>query len=318
MLILTLSACHLFSSAEIPCTSDELPGCADTGPEADTDTDADADSDTDADTDADADSDTDSDTDTDLTPTAGVVGSIRNGSDWQVQVLDAQGTQLFSYGEAGKALGPVAWDAEGQVVYLASDGDDVLYRVSSTGPTAIADMGAAAVDVAINGTWLYLTDGSTLVRVSLASSETQTLSSGELTQALQLVPDEGEGVYVIDRGSGSPSLLHWESGNLSLSVADFDSIDARVVGAYLREGEVWTCSEGGGTWSVGQLKSGDTQPERLAQGAITDVVDCGYDHGSDEVLFFSTSRGVFRVAADNTTTEWATSSGLIWRGDVFE
>ena len=311
MLILTLSACHLFSSAEIPCARDELPGCLDTA-EADTDTDSDADSD------ADSDTDTDTDTDTDVVgdPTAGLVMSVRGSSDWLVRVLDQQGAESFSYGQAGAVFGPVAWDEAGQVAYVASNGDGDLYKIGSSCPQSLGPLGGVAVDLAINGSWLYATDGTNLVRLSLSSGATEPLSS-ELTQALQLIPDKGDGVYIIDRGSGSPSLLHYESGSVTMSVANYDSIDARSVGAYLREGEVWLCSEGGGTWSVGQLKSGDSTPERLAQGAITDVIDCGYDAGSDEVLFFSVSRGVFRVGSDNATTEWATGAGgLIQRGEV--
>ena len=314
-MILTLSACHLFSSAEIPCTSDELPGCADTAGESDTDTDTDADSDTDAD--ADADTDSDSDTDVVGDPEAGVVMSVRSGSDWLVRVLDPKGAETFSYGESGAVFGPVAWDEAASTAWIASNSDGNLYKIDSTGAKRVESLGSEAVDVAISGSWLYATDGQNLVRLSLSSGDTEMLSANGLTQALALVEDGDEGVYIIDRGSGSPSLLHYEAGSLGLSVANYDSIDARSVGAYLRDGEVWLCSEGGGTWSVGQLKSGDSSPERLAQGAITDVVDCGYDAGSDEVLFLSVGRGVFRVASDNTTTEWATSAGgLIVRGEV--
>ena len=76
------SGCHLFSSASIDCTRDELTSGAaacvtDTGP-----VDGDADTDTDTDSDTDSDTDADTDSDTDLTPTAGAVfyGSTRTSN----------------------------------------------------------------------------------------------------------------------------------------------------------------------------------------------------------------------------------------------
>ena len=115
-----------------------------------------------------------------------------------------------------------------------------------------------------------------------------------------------KGVWLIDFGSdGRPDLHRWTDGEVDLWIEDYDSIEGRSVAAFVGpEAEVWVCSEGGGTWSVAEIAAGISAPARLAQGGLTDVVDCGYDPGTDEVLMISGVGGIFRVQADNTTSNW--------------
>ncbi|MBK7761094.1 MAG: hypothetical protein IPI35_32740 [Deltaproteobacteria bacterium] len=100
LLALTLPGCHLFAPADIPCTSSELPECA----EGDADADSDSDSDTDADTDSDSDAD----------PIAGVALLEHGDVGTTVNVFAPDTSQVYSFEYGTEVTGPIAWSSAAQ------------------------------------------------------------------------------------------------------------------------------------------------------------------------------------------------------------
>ena len=306
MLTLLLTACHLFADGSIPCSADELPDCAQVEGDADADTDADtdADADGDSDTDADSDADTDADADTDVgISEVAVALSAKGSSQWRFLAVNEDAEADLDLTGSGDILGAPMWVPSFQQGGVATDAE--LYLISDSGPELAAglsfginDAAYVAADDAIyvgsdTALWLYTFDGFERVDGSF--------------ERLTHVMSDGLGLWLIDLGlDGKPTLYSYTSaGGLSLEIEDYDSIEGRSEAAFVgADGDVWVCSQGGGTWAVADIAAGSTSPARLAQGALTDVVDCGYDPGTDEVLMISASQGIFRVQADNTTSNW--------------
>jgi len=322
LLTLILHGCHLFADGSIPCTADELPDCAEVEGDADTDTDADSDTDADADADSDADSDadTDSDTDTDIgDPEAAVALSLNAGaSAWRFLGIDETGAEAFDVGGSGALTGAPMWvPGSGNAAVVTGT---ELWVMNSDGASFQSDAGVPLVDAAYSAAsdtvWAVSEEG--LWGDQFDGTGINLYANDFARNAHVLVNNSA--VWIIDLGKdGRPDLLRYtQTEGLSVEHEDYDTIEGRSIGAYLGpDDRVWVCSEGGGTWAVDAIASGDTSPNRLAQGALTDVIDCGYDPGTDEVLMISKSQGVFRVQADNTTTHWVSGlSEVIVRGEV--
>ncbi|MCB9762611.1 MAG: hypothetical protein H6739_22620 [Alphaproteobacteria bacterium] len=304
MMALALSgpACHLFSSGEIECTRDELPDCL--GVEGDADADADADTDTDADADA------DSDTDADADPIQGVV-YIGEGTDsssgsqiWVVEGYDEANALVIEEGDFGSVSGPVAYRSSDDVLLMAHE--DRLLLVNNTGIIAVGTLPGEVRDIYAGQSyfWAITSDGLYRVNSAGASEQLRDTSFQELTAVFPAASGE---LFILDRGgsTNSPSLYRYDTRDesLTLEYGSYDITRNRSIDGFQGvDDEPFVCSAAGGAYRVADVANEDTAPERLATGSLTDIVDCGYDAGSDEVILFSASRGVFRVQSTGATT----------------
>jgi hypothetical protein len=301
LLALTLPGCHLFAPANIPCTSSELPECA----EGDADADSDADSDTDADTDSDSDTD----------PIAGVALLEQGGVGSTINVFGPDSSLVYRYEYGGEIVGSIAWSSAAQTA--AVGWKDTMAYISGTTLVYGTTYGANIADVATAGTVFFvLVEGGlylsspTLNDVLVRPGTFANASSVFLTDDLTLA-------YIIDHGSsssGGPTLWAYptDTGSLYEVFPSYDTTRARSVDGFLGpNGEPYVCSSAGGVYSVEDIfntvDNGDGKsvpPARIASESPTDITDCGYDSARDEVIMVSRSKGVLRVGPDSATTLW--------------
>lgn len=296
--------CHVFSSGDIPCTRDEMP-CVEV--------DADADSDSDSDTDADADADSDTDTDADADPVLGAAYVVLEGRTTRVVVLDAALNELVSSDATVALNGPIAYQAANQLVMSAQE--TAVYVLSRSTYSQIGTLDDAATDIVAGSQAFYIATQTSFYRANSQGIERLNTGFIEL-DALFWANDAQDTLYMIDRGGpgGRPSLYTYTPGTgaFTSEIEGYDSTRNRSEDGFLGPaGQPFVCSQAGGAFAIADIVAGDTAPERLANGGLTDVIDCAYDPGSDEVLVFSQSRGILRVAAGGRTSTWEDTSGAL-------
>lgn len=301
LLALMLPGCHIFSPADIPCTSSELPECA----EGDADADSDADSDTDADTDSDSDAD----------PIAGVA-LLESGSVGATVNVFAPDTSLtYSYEYGAEVIGPIAWSSASQTA--AVGWKDTMAFFSGSTFSVGTTYGATIADVASAGTVFFVLVENGLY-LSSASLNDVLVTPGTFTSASSVFLTEDLTVaYIVDHGSsstGGPTLWAYptDTGELYQVFPSYDTTRARSVDGFLGpNGEPYVCSSAGGVYSIEDIfntvdngSGKSVPPSRIASESPTDITDCGYDSARDEVIMVSKSKGVLRVGADSATTLW--------------
>jgi hypothetical protein len=301
LLALTLPGCHLFAPADIPCTSSELPDCA----EGDADADSDADSDTDADTDSDSDAD----------PIAGVALLESGAVGTTINVFAPDSSLVYSFEYGAEVTGPIAWSSSAQTAAVGWKATMAFFN--GTTFAYGATYGANIADVATAGTvffvlvedGLYLSSGS-LNDVLVLPGTFANASSVFLTDDLTVA-------YIIDHGSstsGGPTLWAYptDTGSLYEVFPNYDTTRARSVDGFLGPGgEPYVCSSAGGVYAIEDIfntvdngNGKSVPPARIASESPTDITDCGYDSSRDEVIMVSKSKGVLRVGPDSATNLW--------------
>ena len=223
-------------------------------------------------------------------------------------VYGADGTQSASLVTAApEPVGDyqVAWDPREGVAYIAQS-DQVLgldpllggvvmsvdLREPSTG-LALADGTVWVIAETSIGRVLRDDTGDTYEEVALPGSFTA-LSGGYYHPLI-------DAIKVVDLDEGGPDLwsLDIASSALIETLENFDDQSARARIPFLGyDGQAWTCSASGAVYDMKTLSEGDREPMRLPEQDLRDVLDCGYDSGSDDVILFSESGGALRVAAD--------------------
>ncbi len=117
---------------------------------------------------------------------------------------------------------------------------------------------------------------------------------------------------IVDRNRGAPVIYDYDpsTDRLSALIQQVDDNDARVHAPFAGpDGAPWACSSAGAVYDLEYLSQGTradphSEPERLADPIFSDVVDCGYDAGSGDVVMFSEGEGGWRVASDGSRSEY--------------
>lgn len=298
--LLLLTGCHVFADGSIPCTRDELP-CNE----------ADADADSDADTDTDTDADADTDTDADADPVLGAIYVARTGSSHEMVVLDSALQEVASQSITVALNGPIAWRPSDSTVLTALD--ESLYTMSRGTLSFVGTLDDIVTDIAPGEQFFYIATPSSLYRGS--SQGFELLNTGFIELDSLFWADAAQSLlYLVDRGGagGHPSLYSYTpgTGGFAEELAGYDTTRNRSEDGFLGPGEQpFVCSAAGGVFAIADIAAGTTVPERIATGGLTDVFDCAYDPGTDEVMIFSASRGVLRVGAGGRTSTWEDTTG---------
>ncbi len=300
VLILMLG-CYLLSDGVIDCAADE-PCAQDSGVEGDTD--------------ADTDTDTDTDTDPQDLRTTGVVTSALLTDDWSFVVTAPDKSEVLRHEQAGSVAGPVLWLDDYSTGVLVDESLSWVVTPNATYPSMQFS------DPVTDLEWLppyfiVLFETGLLSADSDNNLELTWLEINAFSQATRVAADGLGGLWILDLGSGTPSLYSW-NGTLEPLYKDYDEHAGRSVGLFRGpEDRPWVCSAGGGVWPVSALAKGATKPVRLADNQLSSVIDCDYDPGSDEFILFSRDGSVVRLGPNNRTELWLEVPGLV-RGGIYD
>jgi len=297
--LILLLGCYLLSDGVIDCAADE-PCARDSGAQGDADTDT----------------DTDADTDPQDLRTTGVVTSGLLTDAWSFVVSAPDRTEVLRHEQTGSVAGPVLWLDEYSTGVVV-DGD-LSWAVTSDGAYPSMQLSETVADLAwLPPHFMVLFETGLLSADSENGLELTWIEVNVFTRATRMAADGRGGLWILDLEAGNPSLYTW-NGGLDLLYEHFDEHAGRSVGLFRGPQDTpWVCSAGGGVWPVSALANGDTTPVRLADGQLDSVIDCGYDPGSDEFIFFSTDGSVVRLGPDNATEVWLEFPGLV-RGRVYD
>jgi len=316
-----LAGCHLFQSATIDKTCTEIDGCG--GPPGlDSDSGGDGGGGDGGDG-GDTDTDTGGGHDSDPPPGEPEVGAVfmseTTRGEVGLAVLQPDGSERFDFPVAGDIElvvpgAPVAFHAARDILFLAiapeAAGDDGqvaemrLYEEPLMPQRMAPYQGElrsmARVDSAV---WVAADRG--LIRYEKGAMSVH--QEGVMVDPWGIFASEASsGLFVVDRNGGAPVVYDYdpEADRLQSVIPQVDNNHGRVRAPFAGPGGApWACSSAGGVYDLAVLADGDTNTERLPEPYFEDIVDCGYDPGTDEVIMFSQSEGVWRVAADGSRSQ---------------
>jgi len=326
---LPLTGCHLFASGEIEKTCDDIPGCAAGTVGTDTDTSTD---DTDPSTDDTATTGAGDDTGTtpptdDTGPIGGerLRGLVLFGVNLEAEQFglwihdpdDGLVHELF-FGEADvDRRYAMAWDdAQGRFFVAFNEQVTILdLPKDKKGDDIDIEIGDVVLELKIVGGEIWVIGEETLGRLKggvgtpayelIATGEFTELSGGFFSEARRTIE-------VVDLDRSSPDLwaLDITSMKLNRVARDFDDQEARSRLPFGgRDDLPWSCTSAGAVYDLSALQGGILEPERLIDLTTTDVIDCDYDAGSDEVIMFSVDAGVLRVDAAGAVDRFSLPAG---------
>ncbi len=222
-------------------------------------------------------------------------------------VYGADGTQTASLVTAApEPFGDyqIAWDPREGVAYLAQS-DQVLGLDPLSGSVVMS------VDLRESSTGLALADGVIWVIAETSIGRILRDDAGDTYE--EVAPQASftalsggyyhpliDAIKAVDLDDGGPDLWSLDIASAALieTLENFDDQAARARIPFLGyDGQAWTCSSSGAVYDMKALSEGDREPMRLPEQDLRDILDCGYDAGSDDVIMFSESGGALRVAA---------------------
>ncbi|MCB9794046.1 MAG: hypothetical protein H6741_15130 [Alphaproteobacteria bacterium] len=284
------------------------------------------DSDADTDSDTDTDTDTDTDSDTDVQPSVGAVYVGSTSSGHAVRAFAADASLDFGHDGSDVLTGPISRHPDSNIEGVIVASGEAVYGYSESGLARLATLtGEEVVDLYQDPSRALLIAATATALYDVSGGNVRQLgSSGQFRELASVFAAGPDLVYILDRGgtTNSPSLYAFDPDTEAVSIAfpGYDTTRNRSVDAFLGpEDRPFVCSRGGGAYAVEDVRDGVTTPERLATGSLTDIVDCGYDPATDEVVLFSTSAGVVRVQSTGATTVWIDASEVrdLLRGKVY-
>ncbi len=331
----TLSGCALFASGAIEKTCEDLPlGCGggvdsadtddggdDTGGGSDDGSGDDGTGDDGSGDDGTGDGDDSGPVDTGPPPEP-LRGTVAVGWSNQaglgVWVHDADGALLQELytDDAANTTYALAWDPDAELLYAAFGGSLAEVNLKTGQASVELDLGLDVVALALVGDELWVIGADTLGVVDLAGSAQvyeEELPAGTLSDVSggYYAPSRGA-IDMVDLDADTPDLWSWSLGSeaLEVSLQDFDSVSSRARLPFAGADErAWSCTAAGGVHRLEDLAAGDRTLERLIDRSLDDLVACGYDPGSDEVIMFSAQAGILRVSPDGTDAQLSLPSG---------
>ncbi len=285
----SLVACHVFETAEVKCTSDEP--CARGGPGS-------------------GENDTGDTADTAEeepgTPVVGWVTSMSSGERGIVRAFHAESaTVVAEWADLGIYMGAPWYDAESgagvligvDAVHLLRAGGRAEYLGGGTG-TGRYDLCRLGERIA-----LALLGGVILLNADLSAGE-EVVPYYTLGDNL-FIGGNDRVAFVTDVAEGGPDLYKiLEGGDEELVAPDYDTSATRGANVFVGpEDRPYACRTSGEVYSVDDLIAGRVKALVILEGGVDDVTSCAWDPGDSSWLFYSPTRGVFRVSEEGEAVQ---------------
>ncbi len=272
-MLLLLTACHVFSSLEIPCTAGQP--CADgttkeSPPESEPVDEPEA--------------------------SVGLVLALIRGAATEVRVYDPDGSQgkVWS-GLAFAGAGAIVYDPASTTAYVATSSG--YARLDSATTAITPDLAGPYVDMELLGSRLVLLTTGEIALVAAATG-VEALRSTVAYENLDSVTVLGDDAFVVDLQSSGPDLIRVNETGVALHAADIDTDDNRASSLFVgADSDLLVCSGRGIVYAVTSLRSGSSAPLTVCDADLRDVTDCAYDPATDEILLATSGTGLWAMAA---------------------
>jgi len=303
LVLLTLSACHVFSDGTIDVTCDDLPACSGTDT-ATVDT---------ADTGAPG-----------LTLGAGVGYAATDGERWTLAAVDSDLAVTFQRSGLGDFSGPLDYNPEtGQATVATTDrlyvfGPDSDDIQSFLMPTAGAPAGLARASF---GT-IVVTDAEIVYQAATTAEPVQVAKTaafvGNFMSAFSSAA--GDLVYVVSTHDGTGALysLQPDTG-IAVVAEDLGVLASRDLGGGGFSGDggaLSFCSVDGTVYEMATSSTGGVDAVAQAE-AATDVIRCAWDSDTQQHLMLQADGTLLTVSDSGTTRTALLRDGLVATHGLF-
>lgn len=140
------------------------------------------------------------------------------------------------------------------------------------------------------------------------------ISSVSFGELLHVHHDGAQGLYVVDYEDGSLRLLQGTSDGWTV-LQRYDTSRTRTTDLFLGQGgQPMVCDVGGNARSIEALAGGDTDPWLAPTDILGDIVACGWDPGSQELVLLSRGRGLLRVDREGIIVSEQAIEGTVLAG----